>query len=87
MVINNWLETENNKGCASLTDDEKFALCTTAENESEDDIDENTIINDDQPKVMSHNEATSHFEQLMVYFESQVETTPTRRTTYAQADE
>ena len=74
--INNWLETENNAGCASLTDDEIIALCTTAENENEDDTDENTIINDDQPKVISHNEATSHLEQLMVYFERQVETTP-----------
>lgn len=74
--INNWLETENNEGCASLTDDEIIALCTTAENENEDDTDENTIINDDQPKVISHSEATSHLEQLMVYFERQVETTP-----------
>ena len=72
--INNWLGTENNEGCASLTDNEIIALCTTAENE--DDTDENTIINDDQPKVISHNEATSHLEQLMVYFERQVESTP-----------
>ena len=52
-------------------------MCTTAENENEDDTDENTIINDDQPNVISHNEATSHLELLMVYFEHQVETTPT----------
>ena len=51
-------------------------MCTTAENENEDDTDQNTIINDDQPKVISHNEATSHLEQLMVYFERQGETTP-----------
>ena len=51
-------------------------MCTTAENENEDDTDENTIISDDQPKVISHNEATSHLEQLMIYFERQVETTP-----------
>ena len=58
------METENNERCASLTDDEIIALCTIAENENEDDTDENTIINDDQPKVISHNEATSHLEQL-----------------------
>ena len=27
------METENNEDCASLTDDEIIALCTTAENE------------------------------------------------------
>ena len=56
------METENNECCSSFTDDEIIALCTTAENEKEDYTDENTIINDDQPKVFSHNEATSHLE-------------------------
>ena len=70
------LETENIEGYASLTDDEIISLCTTAENENEDDTDENTLISDDQPKIISHNEATFHLEQLIVYFEGQVETTP-----------
>ena len=50
-------------------------MCTTAENGNEDDTDKDTIINDNQPKVISHNEATSRLEQLIIYFERQEETT------------
>ena len=70
--INNWLETENNEGYIPITDDKVITLCTIAENKN---IYKTIIINNDQPKVISHNNATSHLEQLMVYFEHQEMTT------------
>ena len=43
-----------------------ITLYATAEKEN--DTDKNTIINDNKPKVISHNGVMSHLEQLMVYF-------------------
>lgn len=69
--IDNWLETDNDGGYGALTDEEIIASCSSkdADNETDEDTEH-------QPKVISHEEATSSLEKLMGYFERQPETTP-----------
>lgn len=69
------VEANNNESYALLTDDELIALCTTKESDIGDDTEETPLSMMINPKVISHNAATSHFEEITVYFERHGETT------------
>lgn len=66
-----WLEEDNDGGYGLLTDEQIVATCSNKDN-----IDDTDEENVEQPEVISHAEATSHLDELMVYFEQQNETTP-----------
>lgn len=64
-----WLEDDG--GYGTLTDEQIVAACSNKDN-----IDDADEENAEQPEVISHAEAASHLDELMVYFEQQNETTP-----------
>uniref|UniRef100_A0A6P7GDD7 Uncharacterized protein LOC114340890 n=1 Tax=Diabrotica virgifera virgifera TaxID=50390 RepID=A0A6P7GDD7_DIAVI len=70
--INLWLEADNNGGYAPLTDEAVIALCLPDASESDA---ENADGDIEQP-VMSHGDAMTQLDALMVYFERQAETSP-----------
>ena len=62
--------------CYGTIKDEKVIVsCSSKDNENSEETD---IDNDEQPAVMNHTETVSQLDELMVYFEWQVEKTPAK---------
>lgn len=70
--IDNWLQIDNDGGYKAITEEEIIASCSVTENENEEDSDSV----DEPAVVMTHAEAVANIDKLMVYFESQAETSP-----------
>ena len=73
--VSAWLKNDSDVGYGIMTDDEIIAACTSAGND-ESDCEFINEIGAPSEEIMTHVEAMTQLDKLMVYLECQAETTP-----------
>ena len=75
--VSAWLKNDSDVGYGIMTDDEIIAACSSASNE-ESDCEFVNEIGAPSEEIMTHVEAMTQLDKLMVYLECQAETTPAK---------